>query len=239
MLPILQGEFLACILLILLGGGVTANVLLMHSKGQEGGWITVTAGWAFAVLIAVFVANAAGSPQADINPAVTLAKYCLGIYSEVIYIIPVMIAQVLGCFVGAVLVWLTYYPHFKETPNENLKLMVFCTKPAIAHFPSNFFCECIATFTLVFGIGAIVHFNGISGGLIPYFIALLVWGIGLSLGGPTGYAINPARDLGPRIAHAILPISGKGASHWNYAWVPIVGPFAGAVLASIMWRCFF
>ena len=239
MLALLQGEFLGCVFLILLGGGVVANVVLTGSKGEQGGWISITAGWAFAVFIAIFVASAAGSPGADINPAVSLAKYCLGIYPHFFTVCALISAQIAGCFVGATLVWLTYYPHFKATPNETLKLVVFCTKPAIIHTPSNFFCECIATLTLVFGIGALSHFNQIAVGLMPYFVGLLVWAIGLSLGGPTGYAINPARDLGPRLAHCLLPIAGKGSSNWKYAWVPIAGPLTGAALGAFMWRVFF
>lgn len=233
---ILQGEFLGCLFLILFGGGSVANAVLSQSKGEPGAWISITAGWAFAVLMGVLVATATGSPQADINPAVTLAKYWLGIYPTFIPVLCAMLAQISGCFVGATLVWLVYYPHFEATHSAALKLVIFCTKPAISHLPSNLLCEVVGTFALVFGIGAIAHFEHIANGLAPYFVALLVWGIGLSLGGPTGYAINPARDLGPRLAHSVLPIAGKGSSHWSYALVPIVGPFIGAVLAAQLWQ---
>lgn len=238
-MPVMLGEFLGCLFLSLFGSGVVANVVLNESKGQNGGWITITTGWAFAVLIGVFVASSAGSTQADINPAVSLAKYFLGIYTSFGNTLLMMLVQLTGCFVGAVLVWLVYYPHFKITPNQELKLMVFCTKPAIFHLPSNLFCEILGTCVLVFSIGAIIHYSNLANGLIPYFVALLVWGIGLSLGGPTGYAINPARDLGPRIAHAILPIAGKGGSEWGYALIPTVGPFIGASIAAIFWYWIF
>ncbi len=232
----LLGEFLGSLFLILFGGGVVANVVLSKSKGNNGGWITITAGWAFAVMIGVFVATSSGSPQADINPAVTLAKYFLGVYDSLYYVITASLAQIAGCFVGASLVWLTYLPHWKETEDKEAKLAVFCTSPAIAHSPSNLITEIIGTVALIFGIGAIVSSGDIAAAAVPYLVAMLVWGIGLSLGGPTGYAINPARDLGPRIAHAILPIANKGTSQWHYAWVPIIGPLLGAILAATLWN---
>lgn len=235
------GEFLGTMCLIILGGGVVANVLLQQSKGFNGGWITIATGWFVAVVIGVFVAQSAGAPNADINPAVSLAKYLLGFYS-----IPVMLAimgaQILGALVGAVIVWLAYLPHWRVTENQLHKLLVFCTSPAIRHYPSNILCEIIGTTILVFGVGAIfgtATMHHPTSGLGPYLVGVLVWGIGLSLGGPTGYAINPARDLGPRIAHTLLPIAGKGNSDWQYAWVPVLGPLLGGCIGALLWRLVF
>lgn len=232
------GEFLGTAVLILLGGGVVANVLLSQSKGQNSGWIVIATGWFIGVFIGVFVAQSAGSANADINPAVTLAKYLIGIYA-----FPQMLgnwlAQLVGAFVGAVLVWLCYLPHWQVTEDKSFKLMVFCTRPAIRHYPANLLCEIIATTLLVVGVAAIfgpaTHGHPVEG-IGPYLVGVLVWGIGLSLGGPTGYAINPARDLGPRLAHALLPIAGKGNSDWSYAWIPIIGPLIGGVIGAALWH---
>ncbi|MFZ9036392.1 MAG: MIP/aquaporin family protein [Francisellaceae bacterium] len=235
------GEFLGCLVLILLGGGVVAGVLLKQSKAEGSGWIVITAGWGFAVMMGVFVAIAAGSPQADINPAVTLAKYCLGVYSSMHQVIMLWIAQLLGCFSGAVLVWLTYLPHWRYTENKHFKLMVFSTYPAMRHKWSNFLTEVIATAVLILFVGALIGYGGthpFANGAVPYIFGFAVWGIGLSLGGPTGYAINPARDLGPRIAHALLPIHGKGSSDWGYALIPILGPIIGALIGYLAIRIF-
>lgn len=228
------GEFLGTMMLIILGDGVVASALLRDSKGYQGGWITITTGWFIAVVMGVFVAQFAGSQNADINPAVSFAKYWMQIYSfsQTLYF---SLAQLAGAFMGAVLVWLAYLPHWSRTENPHHKLMVFCTQPAIRDYPANFICEVIATTVLVFGIAAIFGKTTLEvpvKGLGPYLVGVLVWGIGLSLGGPTGYAINPARDLGPRIAHAILPIARKGSSDWSYAWVPIFAPLLGAVIAA-------
>ncbi|MBI2603025.1 MAG: aquaporin family protein [Deltaproteobacteria bacterium] len=233
------GEFLGTMILVVLGVGVVANVLLSKSKGENAGWMAITTGWAIAVIVAVFVAQSAGSPQADINPAVTLAKYMLGgIYSsnEVAWTI---LAEFTGAFVGAVIVWLAYLPHWGATSSAEKKSSVFMTSPAIRHFPSNLVAEIIGTVVLILGVGAIFG-QATRGapvpGLGPYLVGVLVWGIGLSLGGPTGYAINPARDLGPRIAHAILPIAGKGGSDWSYAWIPVLGPLLGGLIGAVLWR---
>lgn len=234
------GELLGTLCLILLGGGVVANVLLTQSKGSNGGWITIATGWFVAVVIGVFVAQAAGAPNADINPAVSFAKYLLGFYS-IPSLLVIICAQLIGAFIGASLVWLAYLPHWRVTQDPMKKLLVFSTAPAIRHYPSNLLCEVIATALLVFGIGAIFGKAVVShpaSGLGPYLVGVLVWGIGLSLGGPTGYAINPARDLGPRLAHALLPIAGKGSSDWRYAWVPIIGPLLGAAIGALLWRLF-
>jgi glycerol uptake facilitator protein len=237
----LLGEFLGTMMLIILGDGVVANVVLAKNKGQGGGWIVITAGWAMAVLVGVFTAISAGSKQADINPAVTLAKTIMGTYAFPQAIVT-MVVQVAGAFVGAVIVWLAYLNHWEPTTDAGLKLAVFSTGPAIRNTVNNLITEIIGTFVLVAGVGAI--FSGATGGnpatgLGPYLVAMLVWGIGLSLGGPTGYAINPARDLGPRIAHQLLPIPGKGSSDWGYGWIPVVGPFIGGALGAFFWMAVF
>ena len=232
------GEFLGTLVVILLGDGVVAAVLLKHSKAENSGWIVITAGWAFAVLCGVLVATACGSPGAHLNPAVTTAVAIrTGDYSHVASF---FLAQMLGAIVGATLVWLFYLPHFELTDDKELKLGVFCTAPAIRKPLANLFSEIIATMVLLLVIGAIgsklLAAAGPAPGLAPYLVAMLVWGIGLSLGGTTGYAINPARDLGPRIAHALLPIAGKGTSDWGYAAIPVLGPLLGAVLMGLFLR---
>lgn len=229
------GEFFGTMMLIILGNGAVASALLKKSKGYQAGWIAITAGWFVAVVIGVFVAQAVGSANADINPAISLAKYSWHYYS-LQQMLLFMLAQLTGAFVGAILVWLTYLPHWKETEDAHLKLMTFSTSPAIRIYSSNLLCEIIATAVLVLGVAAIFSKASPVNGLGPYLVGILVWGIGLSLGGPTGYAINPARDLGPRLAHAILPIAGKGSSDWSYAWVPVVGPLLGGVVAAWAWH---
>lgn len=233
------GEFLGTATLVLLGCGVGANSVLKRSKGEGAGWLAICSGWAFAFAFGIFVAQAGGSPYADINPAVTLGKYLLGIYPSPVVAGVVMLCQLAGAFFGAAIVWLAYLPHWNATFNQRRKLSVFVTIPEIRHYPSNLICEIIGTFVLVVGIGALVSKPDIDPGLLPYLIGILVLGIGLSLGGPTGFAINPARDLGPRIAHTVLPIHDKGKSDWAYAWVPILGPFAGGVLGAAAWLFLF
>jgi glycerol uptake facilitator len=225
------GEFLGTMILILLGDGVVAGVLLNRSKSQGGGWIVVTAGWAFAVMGGVFTARAFHAPG-FINPVGPIAGLILGTTAAA-DIGPLMAAEFFGAFVGAVLVWLHYLPHWPETVDPAAKLAVFCTAPAIRNFAANILSEAIATFALVFVGGAIIE-KEIGRGFVAPFGGALVWGIGLSLGGPTGYAINPARDLGPRMAHALLPIAGKGGSDWGYAWVPVVGPLVGGTAAAVL-----
>ena len=232
------GEFFGTMILILLGDGVVAGVLLKKSKAEGSGWMVITTGWAFAVMAGVFVSIACGSSDAYLNPAVTLGMAVrAGSFAK---FLPYLVAQVLGAMVGAALVWVHFLPHWKETTDQGAKLACFCTGPAIRSSLNNLVSEIIATFVLVFVAGAIfskaVAGSGLASGLGPYLVGSLVWGIGLSLGGPTGYAINPARDFGPRLAHAILPVAGKGGSDWGYAPIPILGPLAGGALAGVAMR---
>lgn len=240
MFNVFLGEFLGTMVLIILGGGVNANVLLEKSKGYQSGWIVITTGWFVAVMLGIFVAQSVGSANADINPAVSLAKWLLGHYSR-LELLGIWLSQLLGAFCGAVIVWLTYLPHWRATACKRAKLAVFCTAPAIRHYPANILCEMIGTIILVIGVAAIfghATLGKLPHGVGPYLVGILVWGIGLSLGGPTGYAINPARDLGPRIAHALLPIAEKGSSDWGYALVPIVGPLLGGLIGTLAWSLF-
>lgn len=224
------GELIGTLVLILLGDGVVANVLLKGSKGENGGWMVITAAWAFAVMSGIFVAQKFGSPDAHLNPAVTIAMAVKsGDWSNVL---PFITAQLIGAFLGACLVWLVYLPHWAITEDKGAKLGVFATSPAIRNSTSNIISEAIGTMVLI--IVPVCFSANLPNGFAPYLVGLVVWSIGLSLGGPTGYAINPARDLGPRIAHALLPISGKGKSDWNYAWIPVVGPIAGGILAALL-----
>ncbi len=234
----LLGEFLGTAILVLLGDGVVAAVLLKHSKAEGSGWMVITTGWAFAVMAGAFTAVACGSSDAHLNPALTLGFAVRdGNFAKCA---PYAVAQLLGAIVGAVLVWLQYLPHWKVTPDADAKRACFCTAPAIRNVFANILSEIIATFVLVLVIAAIfskrVSPTGPAAGLGTYLVASLIWGIGLSLGGTTGYALNPARDLGPRIAHAILPIAGKGGSDWGYAPIPIIGPLVGASLAGLLLR---
>jgi glycerol uptake facilitator protein len=224
------------LVLILLGDGVVANVLLKRTKGENSGWIVIATAWGMAVVAGICTAVASGSPAAHINPAVTLASAFLsGDWSNVL---PFWAAQFSGAFVGAILVWLVYLPHWKETPDQGAKLAVFCNAPAIRKFPANLMTEIIATICLIvvgFSFGSkSLGPTGLAPGFSPWFWGVLVWVIGLSLGGPTGYAINPARDFAPRVAHAVLPIPAKGSSDWRYASVPIIGPLIGAALAALI-----
>lgn len=230
------GEFMGTAVLILMGNGVVANVLLRKSKGEGAGWMVIATGWAFAVMTGIFTAVACGSPDAHLNPAFTLGAACAsGDFSKLALYLP---AQLLGAIVGQILVWVHYFPHWRETPDPDIKLACFSTSPAIRNPLANLVSEIIGTFVLVLVAGAIgskaVAGSGLSAGVGPYLVSCLVWGIGLSLGGTTGYAINPARDLGPRIAHAILPIVKKGSSDWGYAPIPIFGPMIGAALAGLL-----
>jgi glycerol uptake facilitator protein len=233
-------EFVGTLILILLGDGVVAGVLLRKSKAENSGWIVITFGWGMAVAIAVYAVFTKSG--AHINPAVTVGLASIGALPWA-KVPGYIIAQLLGAFVGAVLVWITYYEHWKETDDPTLKLGVFSTIPEIRNPVFNFLTEVIGTTVLVFGVVALVsnaqNFDqSLAGfftiGILPLLVGFLVLSIGLSLGGPTGYAINPARDFGPRLAHAVLPIPGKGSSDFAYSWVPIVGPLVGGVLGAVL-----
>lgn len=217
-------EFIGTAILILLGDGVVANVVLKGTKGQNSGWIVITIAWGLAVFVAAFISTPYSG--AHLNPALTVGLALAGVFEG--NVIGYIIAQMLGGILGASLVYLFYKPHFDAEEDSTTKLAVFCTIPAIRNYAYNFICEVIATFLLVFGI---LYAAGaeIAG---PFPVALLIVVIGMSLGGTTGYAINPARDLAPRIAHALLPIKGKRDSDWAYSWVPVLGPFVGALLAA-------
>lgn len=223
------GELLGTMVLIILGNGVVANVVLKDTKGNNGGWIVITAGWAFAVTMGVFVSQAFGGYDAHLNPAVTVGMaIAKNEYSKVVSYIT---AQMIGAMLGAITVWLFHLPHYARTEDKGAKRATFCTEPAIRATGSNFFSEVLGTIVLLVGIKGI---GAVTTGLGPFAVGILVWAIGLSLGGTTGYAINPARDLGPRIVHAIMPIAGKGDSDWQYSWIPVVGPIVGAVIAGLL-----
>ncbi len=239
-------EVVGTAILVLLGDGVVANVVLSKTKGNNAGWIVITAGWGFAVAVGAYsVGRISG---AHLNPAVTLGLAAIGSigWNQV----PTYFAgEMVGAILGAVLVYLAYLPHWKETPDPASKLAVFCTGPAIRSTVPNLICEIIGTALLLFGILAIganggaikdaseIDMSAVFGtGIAPLLVGILVWAIGLSLGGPTGYAINPARDLGPRIAHAILPIPGKGDSDWSYSWIPVVGPLIGGAIGALLFQ---
>jgi glycerol uptake facilitator protein len=224
------GEVVGTAVLILLGDGVVAGVLLNKSKAQNAGWVVITFAWGFAVFCGVFTSLAVTDGVAHLNPAVTLGLAAIDAteWSDV----PTLIAgQFIGAFIGATLVWLAYLPHWEQTEDPGLKLAVFSTGPAIRNTAANLITEIIGTFMLVFGVIALGGESVATLG--PLGVALLVVAIGMSLGGPTGYAINPARDLGPRIMHFVLPIAGKGDSDWAYSWIPVVGPIIGGVVGGL------
>lgn len=233
---IFLAELLGTALLILLGNGVVAGVVLRGTKNENAGWIVITIGWALAVTFAVYAAG--GRSGAHLNPAVSLSLAALGLWSEQFRAdtLPVYLAgQFLGAMLGAVLVYFHYFPHWSGTEDAGAKRAVFCTSPAVRHTPANFFSEFLGTFVLLFGLMAIGA-NRFAEGLNPLVIGILVLAIGISLGGTTGYAINPARDLGPRIVHALLPIPGKGDSGWGYAWIPVVAPVLGGICGALAYR---
>jgi glycerol uptake facilitator protein len=242
MMKVYLAEMLGTMLLVVLGDGVVANVVLSRTKGHGSGWIVIATGWGLAVAMAAYsVGRISG---AHINPAVTIALASVGSFSW--KLVPgYILAQMAGGLLGAVLVWLAYLPHWRETESPDAKLGVFCTGPAIRRPASNFLAELLGTAVLLFGILAIganaqklSDIKGLdlsvvfSSGFQPLLVGFLVWAIGLSLGGPTGYAINPARDLGPRLAHALLPIPGKRDSDWGYSWIPVLAPILGGVLGA-------
>ena len=229
------GEFIGTAILILLGNGVVANVLLNKSKGQNGGWIVIVFGWSMAVFVGVYMSAAASG--AHINPAVTLAFAWLG---KIAWdLVPAYIAaQVLGAMAGQLFVYIAYRPHYAATENADLKMATFCTSPAIRSPFNNLFTEIIGTFILILGVLFIASPQSSLGALDALPVALLVLGIGLSLGGPTGYAINPARDLGPRIMHFLLAMKNKRDSDWSYSWIPVVGPIIGSIAAALVFQLF-
>jgi len=235
-------ELVGTMLLIILGDGVVANVLLNKSKGQNSGWVVIATGWAMAVCVGVYAVNPISGGH--INPAITISPAVIGKFPWTMAV-PYIIAQMIGAFLGGVIVWLAYRRHFEATENSDFKLLVFCTEPAIRDIPANLLTEIIGTFTLVFGVlsmtapGNLGQGPGLAAALGPLVVTLLIWAIGLSLGGPTGYAINPARDLGPRIAHALLPIPGKRDSDFAYGWVPVVGPIIGGILGAWLYVVLF
>ena len=227
----LLAELIGTMLLIILGDGVVANVVLKKTKGNSSGWIVITTGWALAVAIPAAIFTSVSG--ALFNPALTIALAIVGQFTWS-QVIPYIIAQLLGAFLGAVVVYITYYNHFEETEDQNSKLGVFCTIPEIEDHKINFLTEFIGNFVLTFavlGIGA----QNIDYGVKVIIVGCLIWAIGLSVGGPTGYAINPARDFGPRLAHFLLPIPRKGSSKWEYAWIPIVAPIIGAICGALVY----
>jgi glycerol uptake facilitator protein len=236
--PAVLGEFVGTAILILLGNGVVGGVLLAGTKAENAGWMAITTGWALAVFAGVAVAISIGDSDAHLNPAFTVASVVMTGHAERLFTyIP---AQILGAMVGAVLVWLLYLPHWRPTADTGKKLACFCTGPAIRQPPSNFLSELIGTFVLVLVAASLFSHRlapgGLAPGLGPVLVGALVWSIGLSLGATTGYAINPARDFGPRLVHSLLPIPGKGGSDWGYAWVPVLGPVAGGIAAALFIR---
>lgn len=229
------GEIIGTLLLILLGDGVVAGVLLHKSKAQNSGWIVITLAWGLSVAVGVYaVGNISG---AHLNPAVTIGLAAIGKFPWA-QVPTYILGQMIGAFLGAVLVWLHYLPHWAETPEQDAKLGVFATGPAIRNTFANLISEIIGTFVLVLGI-LTIGANKLADGFNPFLVGMLVVVIGLSLGGTTGYAINPARDLGPRIAHFVLPIAGKGKSDWGYAWIPVIGPIIGGVLGALFYAAAF
>jgi glycerol uptake facilitator protein len=233
---IFGAETIGTALLILLGDGVVAAVLLSHSKAENAGWIVITWGWAMGVMLGVFAVGQFSG--AHLNPAVTLGFAVEG-RTDWGDVPKYFAGEFAGAFVGAVLVYLSYLNHWRPTEDPGLKLAVFCTAPAIRNTVANIITEVIGTFVLVFGVLAIFADKTAAPGLGGLIVGLLVLGIGLSLGGPTGYAINPARDLAPRIAHALLPIPGKGPSDWGYAWIPVLGPLIGGTIAALLFKWFY
>ena len=226
------GEFIGTALLIIMGDGVVANVVLNKTKGNNSGWIVITFGWAMAVFLGVYASNKLGG-GGHLNPAVTLALAAFSDFQS--EMIPTYLAgQFTGAIAGAIIVWFAYKQHFDSTDDKDAKLAVFCTGPAIRSTPYNLITEIIGTMVLVFGALSMSPSASSLGTLDALPVGLLILGIGLSLGGPTGYAINPARDLGPRIAHFILPIKNKRDSDWSYSWIPVIGPVLGALLAAFL-----
>lgn len=233
-MPDFLGEFIGTMLLVLLGDGVVANVLLSRTKGNNSGWIVITMGWAMAVFAGVFTSTKIGS-DGHLNPAVTIAMAYLEEF-EWANVGTYVLAQMSGAFAGAILVWLGYFNHFQQTEDKAAKLAVFSTGPAIRNPLANLFTEVLGTFVLVLGVLLMAKPDSKLGALDALPVALLILGIGICLGGPTGYSLNPARDLSPRIAHFLLPIPRKGDSDWGYAWVPVIGPIIGGIVAATVFK---
>lgn len=229
MQSIFLGEFMGTATLLYLGNGVVANMLLKSTKGNGTGLLAIAAAWGFAVTMGIYVSTYFGSPDAHLNPVVTVWKSVASgdwaLAGDFIF------GQMLGAMIGQILVYLHYKNHFDATEDASLIRASFCTDPAMRNIPSNLFSEAFASVILVIALGA---FGSVQDGLGPFRVGLLVWGIGLSLGGTTGYAINPARDLGPRIIHALLPLKNKGNSDWTYGWIPVVGPILGAIIGAYL-----
>ncbi len=242
------GEVVGTGVLITLGDGVVAGVLLHRSKAQNAGWIVITWAWAMGVLFGVYTSVAAGG-VGHLNPAVTIGQWVTstGAFSKTAFqsqlggtaALTLIVGEFVGAMIGAIIVFLAYLPHWRPTEDAGLKLAVYCTGPAIRNYGANLVTEIIGTAMLLFGIFGVVTIVGLPVGFAAFAIALLVFAIGMSLGGPTGYAINPARDLGPRIMHAILPIAGKGSSDWAYSWVPVIGPIIGGILGCLLAKAAF
>jgi len=233
---IFLAEFLGTLLLVLLGNGAIATVLLSRSKGEGSGWFVVTAGWGFALTLAIYAVGWVSG--AHLNPAITIAMATMGRVAT--DLVPqYLFGQFLGAMAGAALMWLVYLPHWSVTENKANKLMCFCTKPAVKKPFVNMLVEVIATAVFLFGILTVLdERTGFTTASAPLMIGFLIFGIGLTLGSPTGFALNPARDLGPRVMHALLPVHGKGESEWDYAWVPVVGPIVGAIVGSLFYQAF-
>ncbi len=228
-------EFVGTLILVLLGDGVVAGVLLKRSKSENAGWLVIVMAWGLAVTLAIYAVGQFSG--AHINPAVTLALAVSGSFDWA-HVPGYMLAQVTGAFTGAAVVWLHYRPHWPVTEDPAVKLAVFCTGPAIRSPLNNLVSEIIGTAVLILGL-LTIGANKFTEGLNPLVVGLLIVSIGLSLGGTTGFAINPARDLGPRIAHAMLPIAGKGSSDWGYAWIPVVGPLVGGIIGTLVYSSLF
>lgn len=229
------GEFIGTMLLFIFGGGVVGGVILKGTKAENAGWLVITSGWGLAVIIAIYAVGSISG--AHLNPAVTISLACVGEFAWD-KVPGYLLAQLAGAFFGAIIVWIHYLPHWKETKDPGTQLAVFSTGPAIRKTWANLVSEIIGAFILIFGI-LTIGANSFSEGLKPLAVGGLIVAIGLSLGGTTGYAINPARDLGPRIAHFILPIIGKGKSDWGYAWIPVVGPILGGMLGALLYKALF
>lgn len=228
-------EFFGTMLLILLGNGAVAGALLKNSKAENAGWLAIVIAWGLAVTISIYAVGSISG--AHLNPAITLALCVSGDF-PVNQVPGYILAQLAGAFAGAILVWLHYMPHWSKTNNAALKLAIFCTAPAIRSAPANLFSEMLATLVLVMAI-LFIGANKFADGLNPLIIGGLITSIGLSLGGTTGFAINPARDLAPRLAHALLPIPGKGSSDWPYSWIPVAGPIVGGIIGAWLFKALF